>query len=368
MTGSARSLVIRALVALGFVSPAILILMAAGCRTAAPPSAFTPVAQAAAPPASQFAGNQACAECHKSEFELHHGSKHAVTLRVADKATLASLAPSPGAINGTPFALAEQEGKYHLERVGQPIPGGAIQYAFGSGKTVITFVGDTASDRLTEFGVSYRPHAKAWCITPGQERISGTRLGTVNELGRARRCISCHAVAVKPDAAEPEPGFLGVGCESCHGPASAHIAAVKSGASDIKMERITTWGAARIDAVCARCHRGTDDLSLGALETNSTARFQPYGLEMSPCFKKSGDKLSCVTCHNPHTDVSTDQHAYEKACLSCHSPASTPHNKVCPVNPKDKCIGCHMPKEPVFASTNIPVSMADHLIWAYKKR
>ena len=109
-----------------------------------------------------------------------------------------------------------------------------------------------------------------------------------------------------------------------------------------------------------------DDLTPGALEANSTARFQPYGLEMSPCFKKSAGKLSCVTCHNPHRNVSTDHRAYEKICISCHSPTAAPYMP-CPVNAKDKCVGCHMPKEAVFPGTSIGITMADHLIWAYRR-
>jgi hypothetical protein len=44
-----------------------------------------------------------------------------------------------------------------------------------------------------------------------------------------------------------------------------------------------------------------------------------------------------------------------------------PH-KVCPVNPRGKCIGCHMPSRQVFPRSGINVSMADHLIWAYRDR
>jgi len=231
----------------------------------------------------------------------------------------------------------------------------------------MTYVGENGLHRLTELAMSYFPARKSWYPTPGQERQPGAKLGVVNELGLARNCLLCHAVKLKSDSAEPAPGFLGVGCESCHGPGGAHIQAVRSApAGGVKMEKIETWDGARINALCARCHRSADDLSPGALEANSTARFQPYGLEMSPCFKKSSGKLSCITCHDPHKDVETDRHSYEKVCLSCHTKAVSPQSKACPVNPKEQCIGCHMPKDGVFAAAGIPVTMADHLIWAQR--
>jgi predicted CXXCH cytochrome family protein len=355
-------------VIVGATAPALALLLAAGCHIPAAPGVSLPKAVPADTEAGQFAGNEACAECHKAEFDLHRKSNHALTLRRADAANLGPLAPQAGPIAGTPYAITEQAGNFQFTGNDPLSASGTIQFALGSGKTVMTYVGDLGVNRMTEFRWSFVPHERTWCVTPGQQRLSNHKLGVVNELTKPRRCLLCHSVAVKPSGSEPAPGFLGVGCESCHGPGGAHIAAVKAaGAKDIKMDRMGTWGAARLDAMCARCHRGTDDLSLSALESNSTARFQPYGLEMSPCFKKSGDKLSCITCHNPHANASTDRHEYEKVCLSCHSAAGSTHNKTCPVNPKEKCVGCHMPKEPVFAGTNIPVSMADHLIWASRK-
>jgi hypothetical protein len=134
------------------------------------------------------------------------------------------------------------------------------------------------------------------------------------------------------------------------------------------MEDMRQWGAARIDAVCARCHRSLDDVSLEREDSTLTGRFQGYGLALSPCFQKSGDRLSCVTCHNPHTDVSTDRRAYEKVCLSCHSSTSAAPSHACAVNPKEGCIACHMPDRPIFADPRIPISMADHLILIHRSK
>jgi hypothetical protein len=97
----------------------------------------------------------------------------------------------------------------------------------------------------------------------------------------------------------------------------------------------------------------------------STNRFQPYGLSLSKCFIKSNNKLTCSTCHSPHQDVEVNPKHYEAVCVDCHRGASQ-QKPACPVNPKEKCISCHMPNRPVFPNTTLPTQMADHFIRIYK--
>ncbi len=240
-----------------------------------------------------------------------------------------------------------------------------MRFALGEGKDGMTYIGEFTPESLTEFRMSYLPDRKTWSVTPGQDTLVNLDIGMVHEMGMARRCIECHAMKMLPNSTEPAPGFLGVGCESCHGPGSAHIAAAKAKQyQNLKMDDISQWGAAKINALCARCHRSQDNVTLNGDDATATARFQGYGLSLSPCFQKSGDKLSCITCHDPHTNVSKDHRAYEKVCLSCHSPSASPVQHTCPVNPKDQCITCHMPTRPIFTDKRLPIFMADHLILA----
>src|SRR5207249_865721 len=106
-------------------------------------------------------------------------------------------------------------------------------------------------------------------------------------------------------------------------------------------------------------------------QAHMTNRFQAYGLMESRCYRESRNKLSCVTCHDPHVDAVTNVKAYEPDCLGCHSgappTAKTAQGKVCPVNPREKCVGCHMPARPVFKNARLPVNMAEHYIRVYRK-
>ncbi|HLJ57446.1 MAG TPA: multiheme c-type cytochrome [Chthonomonadaceae bacterium] len=363
---SRRSAARPGLLAALMAAPLGALIIAAGCRTE-PDVRPLPPEPAQSAISSAFAGSAACAECHDSEFKRHHSSGHAATLQPAGIAASRAM-PAVGAIPGTPYAIRSAAGKLRFELADDPATGGEIQYAMGSGKTAVTYIGEIGPDRLTEFRMSYDPTDRAWFVTPGQVGSADLNTGTVFERGMATRCVLCHADRLAPDSAGPASGGLGVGCESCHGPGRDHIAAARGGRLDpLHMERMESWSATRIDALCARCHRSMNDVALDQFDASNTARFQPYSLEQSPCFVKSGGKLSCVTCHDPHADVSTDQRAYERACLGCHSRAASEHATVCPVNPRDKCVGCHMPKRPIFPAAHVPLKISDHLIWAYKR-
>ena len=122
----------------------------------------------------------------------------------------------------------------------------------------------------------------------------------------------------------------------------------------------------QLNTLCGKCHRTSADMvGMNADAKQMTNRFQPYGLAQSRCFKQSDNKLTCVTCHSPHQDAGREHKPYEAACLSCHT--GTNKGKTCPVNPKEKCITCHMPTRPVFKNSPLPIQMADHFIRTYKK-
>jgi hypothetical protein len=314
---------------------------------------------------ADFVGSEACAECHPGEFESHRHTNHAKTLRPADARSLGPLAPPAGPIGDSGYSVRMDGNKLRFARRDRPDDSAGVQYALGAGKTVMTFIGEVTTESLTEFRMSYAPSTRKWFVTPGQESMANVDLGRTYELEMASRCILCHGDKVDAKTGQPAPGFIGIGCESCHGPGRAHVAAIKTGQQgDVRMERLGQASGARINEICGRCHRTTADVELADPNACNSMRFQPYGLERSPCFKQSNGRLTCVTCHDPHKDAATDARHYEAICLSCHSSVAK-KGTVCPVNPRDKCVGCHMPKREILPGTSIHLKMADHLIWAY---
>jgi Tfp pilus assembly protein PilF len=97
-----------------------------------------------------------------------------------------------------------------------------------------------------------------------------------------------------------------------------------------------------------------DDYRPGALLSDDLAIFVPAdaatkdlgavsqveALARSACKRHSGDALSCLTCHDPHVQVTPPEKAgyYRAKCVGCHAPLAERHH---PEQPD--CTACHMP-------------------------
>jgi hypothetical protein len=382
----------------------LALLVAAGCRrpeTASPPPGPPPPAATAA---NEYVGDAACTECHRAECDSYAGTHHAHTLHILDPARPTDVDPPQGAIPHTKLRVDTFAGDYVVTMANDMSRMQPLTLAFGSGKIGVTYATPSGPQSLLEIHKTWFPHERRWAVTLGQEALKDDALGRIRTDGR--ECILCHSVALPTGAVLPEAKFLGVGCESCHGPAGAHVQAVRARAGDIAIERLGQWDATRINNLCGRCH-GTEASVHSQRDRQLTYRFQPIGLMHSRCFlvgQANGQGgLSCVTCHNPHTDAERSDAYYETICLRCHTartPASgtrlssssakaipagstaanasasagvsasvsTPVAKAgvtCPINPRNGCIRCHMPARKAVPNSDIAYRMVDHRIAMY---
>jgi hypothetical protein len=238
-------------------------------------------------------------------------------------------------------------------------------------------------DYLFQAPQSFYSKPKSWGPSPGYEQID---LGFNRPIQAG--CIFCHSGRPNPIANtngkfEREPfSELSIGCENCHGPGAAHIAAMKNshGAKDesphiVNPARLTPYLA---DNICMGCHQTGDvrvlkpskayqdfqpgeplDHTLSILMIPPTRSSPPdvdhvehyYSMILSKCYRESKDRLSCTTCHNPHIEPSREEAPayFNSKCLTCHSERSCklPMSARQQSKPADNCVGCHMPKRDI---------------------
>jgi predicted CXXCH cytochrome family protein len=217
-----------------------------------------------------------------------------------------------------------------------------LKYFVGSNTRGRTFL--FSIDRfLYQSPINYYARARAWDMSPGYADLTTMPLNHVVD----QTCLFCHASQV----ATPESGTTnrfegeafgqdGVGCERCHGPGSDHAAghgemidpaALAPEARDSICTQCHLEGQARI----ARAGRTLTGFRPGERLADSMAVFvfanaasaargavsHVESLAESVCKRKSGDRMSCLSCHNPHVQPEPAARAeyYRARCLQCHA-------------------------------------------------
>jgi hypothetical protein len=263
----------------------------------------------------------------------------------------------------------------------------SVAYSLGSGAHAVAYLIEVGN-RLFESPLSYYA-AFGWGMSPGYENLKAP------DFYRAVRpqCLFCHVGEARPIAgtlnAYRNPPFAAeaITCHRCHGTATAHLRNPVPG-SIINPAKMPTRAR---DSVCEQCHLSGEvgipnpgkeitDFHAGEnLEDVYTVYVyqssrdpahpnalgiisQSQQLALSQCARKTGDKLWCGTCHDPHA-LPKDPVAYFRArCLQCHGAALlASHPK-----PNQNCIGCHMPRLP--AGQGGHTILTDHRIAIYTPR
>jgi Cytochrome c554 and c-prime len=325
-----------------------------------------------------YVGDRVCSECHPGEVALHSRSGHSRTLRPAGgfawTRELDGLTTEDPERPGVIWKYVKRDGKLWTERAENgTVERFLIDYAFGSGRHATTFVTMFDRDprrpicreqRMTLFAHSGSPGVG---VTPGLSlaghAVGNSDRGRVNSVADTLNCFRCHTTVISDrgdDVLDEATMIPNISCESCHGPARSHIEAARRGAdgSTLRMPfGPGRWTTNEQLQFCGSCHRLPAMISPGAIRIDNPTlvRHQPVGMVQSACFKQSNRALNCVTCHDPHSRVSSDRASYERVCLSCHG-ANT--GTSCGVSPLSGCIDCHMPRRDVTRG----MMMTDHWI------
>jgi predicted CXXCH cytochrome family protein len=320
-------------------------------------------AQTVRAPSPDFADSGKCASCHSQII-----ASYAKTA-MAHASGLATEDPITGSFvhqqSGISYRVYQASGKLWLEfnRSTDPKLQGRkeLLYYIGSGRLKGRTYLFNQDGFLFESPINWYAQQRVWDMTPNYHAVREAPLN----LPAFPECLNCHTSGMNPPVAGtsnryPDPPFVhgGVTCERCHGSAVNHIARGE------KMLEISTLSPDRRDAICMQCHlegdvaverphkhayefRPGDDLSdfaryfVLANKQGTRAVSQFEALAQSACKRASGDKMTCTTCHDPHSTPEPSQKVsyFRSKCLTCHGEAFA--QKHHPENPD--CVACHMP-------------------------
>jgi len=379
-----------------------LLLLVSTCDLRKSKNKFTGVAHYSG---REFAGSEACGNCHQSITDSHVQTAHFQTSRPAGTESVSGSFDSGENVfvldaKLKVFMEKSSEGLFQTGFVdGVEVGKKPMDIVIGSGKKGQTYLFWDSSNSLFQLPVSYYAPLDVWCNSPGypRDQILFNRDVTA-------RCLECHSTFFKvARAVEGRETFdrnqvmLGVDCERCHGPAADHVIFHNDNPGETEGKQIIN--PARLSRQqkldnCALCHSGIrqnimpsftfmvgdnlEDFSYADSPTDGASldvHGNQYGLlSASKCFRMSS--MDCSSCHDVHVRETNRLDLFSARCMNCHSEENQNFCKQ-PEVPGlalgKNCIDCHMPALPsrkVFLQApksykSTPFLIRTHLIATY---
>ncbi len=308
--------------------------------------------------AQDYVGSEACVECHQDEVAAWETSHHALAWTKVESGSVVA------DFNGTAF---EHDGMSVSFRMAAGLPSAEVTEKDGSVTEypVHSVVGieplqqylfETEPGRLQSFDVVWDTENGRWFhLYPDQDLPPDDGLHWTGPYKNWNaRCAECHATGfVKNyDGATRQyastQAEIGVGCEACHGPASAHLewVAGKSPADGLNAFGFPmSWGRGQTEAEiqqCAGCHSRREALADGNplpgtayhdaynLAVLRPGLYHPDGQILDEVYvygsflqsKMYHKGVGCMDCHDAHrAELIADGNG---VCTQCHSPAGNP--------------------------------------------
>jgi predicted CXXCH cytochrome family protein len=187
-------------------------------------------------------------------------------------------------------------------------------------------------------------------------------------------CADCHAEITRVFPASPHarltiengatPGQYG--CESCHGPASKHVAMGGRGSLD---KFIINPG--KDPQACYQCHLEVQaEFNLPQHhpvpegKMNCVQCHDPHGMDiMKPAGGLAMSRLNetCAQCHREQTKPVIYEHpAMREGCTTCHNPHGSINPQMLTVRDSNLCLRCHAQIPGPAASGHIYIGGRDH--------
>ncbi len=316
------------------------------------------VALAGVANAQSYVGSDQCTDCHVDEAEAWANSHHALAWTEVGAGKMVA------DFDGTRF---EHDGMSVLFDHGGEVPTAQVTEKDGvmTEYDVHSVVGieplqqylfETEPGRLQSFDVVWDTEHKRWYhLYPDQDLPPDDGLHWTGPYKNWNaRCAECHATGFEKNYDAQTRSYqshqveIGVGCEACHGPGSAHIDWVNGrvlpeGVNEAGFAM--SWGKGQTETEiqqCAGCHSrreaheqgnplpGTPYHEAYNLALLRPGTYHPDGQILDEVYvygsflqsKMYAQGVGCMNCHEPHS--ATLKAEGNGVCTQCHSPAGNP--------------------------------------------
>jgi Tfp pilus assembly protein PilF len=338
------------------------------------------------------AGSAACSGCHAEIYKSYSKTVMATASGpAADGVFTGEFSHKPSGVHYRVYQRDNQiwmgydrpgkDGLHQDELRGQR----ELSYFIGSGRKGRSYLFSEAGF-LFETPINWYSQEGRWNMTPA---YTEARESPMN-LPAYVDCLNCHTTGLQPPIAGTDNKFSskpflhgGITCQRCHGAGVGHIAnqgttgnsaslnspVASSPIVDSAIVNPVKLSPERRDSVCMECHfegtvaveqpgkrlyqfqpgeRLSDYIHYFLRAENQGEKTQALSqfeaLSLSMCQRKSGDKMWCGSCHDPHREPDEAEKAayYRGKCLNCHGESfGAKHHP-----DKPDCTSCHMPALP----------------------
>ena len=357
-----------------------------------------------------FVGSETCAGCHRAEAELWHTSQHQQAMdHATDKSVLGDFNDAGFDYYGVHSRFFRKDGKFLVETDG---PDGKlatfeVKYTFGI-DPLQQYLVEFPDGRLQALSLAWdsRPKGQGgqrWFHLYPNEEIKHDDILHWTKLNQNWNfmCSECHSTGVRKNYDPAKDRFnttwaeISVGCETCHGQGSHHVAWARDqqswwpfGKHEDKSKGLGVRFDERSDVTwrqdprtgnpqrnftppilrkevetCGLCHARraefsedwvpgqwlsdthvVSELSRGLYYADGQMQDEVYNYGSFKQSKMFAAGVTCSDCHDPHS--AKLKAPGDGVCLQCHSSdkyATGAHNHHDAVKVPIGCVSCHMP-------------------------
>jgi len=344
--------------------------------------------------AAHWVDEQQCQGCHAEAFKAWQGSHHQRAMQPANPQTVLADFNAPPLQSDVETTRFVRKGDAFW--VNLPGPDGQsadfkVAYTFGV-EPLQQYLVELEGGRLQALGAAWDVEKQAWFhLYPDQGVDHRDSLHWSGAQQNANfMCIECHTTGFERRFDSDQNQFashwqaLGVGCQSCHGPASNHLVWTREPQRpDLRNHGLVVNlrdGSNRSEVeTCARCHSRRsplgdgyhaerplfDDylpatLSAGLYEVDGKIQDEVFEYGSFTQSRMHAAGVRCSDCHNAHSGAV--RLSGNAVCTQCHNPAgkavrgeiraggllakqydSPEHHRHPQGSAGAQCTSCHMP-------------------------